>query len=322
MCFSAGALHLRIEELSRSENFHRVQNRFGFWNLVGAEQIGFTKRGEHGEEWFGGADFLTKILEGVREGVANWEPEGAEAEGVQENSHLVPHANGAVLEIAVVEAEPRIEEDLFDAIARCCFNLAREIIMHHRDGVIAEVEVSDFADISALNVADDHGGVVSGGNAEEFMVIFGRGEVEDLRASFETGASDGGLIGFDGNENAGIAENSDDGKQLAFLSSVIDTSGVPEGGFRADVNDVRALLIQNFAAADGAFGRQTNAFAVPGVGGEVNDSHDCWFGIKSEMARADGEFADLRPGRGAVLFQQFSQIFKVQHRVERIRNMA
>ena len=68
-----------------------------------AEEVGFAEGGEDGEEGFGGADFLAEELEGVWEGVADGEAKRAKAEGVEEDTLLMPDAGTRVGEIAVVE---------------------------------------------------------------------------------------------------------------------------------------------------------------------------------------------------------------------------
>lgn len=177
-----------------ANDFQCVQDRFDLWNLVGSEQICFSERGKDGKEGLRTAHLIAKVFEGVRQRVANGESEGTKAERIKKNGHLMADANGAVLKIAVVEAEAGIEEDLFHASAFGNFDLAGEVIAHHADGIDAEIEVSNFADVFALDVANDHRGVVGGGEAKEFIVMFSGSEVENFCAGFETGASDGRLI--------------------------------------------------------------------------------------------------------------------------------
>ncbi|MDB6123872.1 MAG: hypothetical protein JWQ71_2865 [Pedosphaera sp.] len=102
---------------------------------MGAEEIGFSQGGEDGKEWFGAADFVAEIFEGVGQGVTGREAEFAEAEGVQKSGHLVTDADGAVLQVAIVKTEAGIDEDFFDAVADGDFNLAREIFFHHGGGI-------------------------------------------------------------------------------------------------------------------------------------------------------------------------------------------
>ena len=90
----------------------RLQHRLDARDFVRAEQVGLAQRGQHREERLGAADFLAEILEGMRQGMADRESQGPQAEGVQEDAHLVADADRAVLEVAVVEAQPGIDEDL------------------------------------------------------------------------------------------------------------------------------------------------------------------------------------------------------------------
>src|SRR5438045_1750057 len=107
-----------ISSREDSKYFQSIQYCFSAIQLVRAERCGFTQRGQHSEERFGAADFLPEIFEGVRQSVTDRKAERAEAECVQENGHLVPHAHGAVLEVAIVKTEPRIDEDFFHAVLR------------------------------------------------------------------------------------------------------------------------------------------------------------------------------------------------------------
>ena len=38
---------------------------------MGAEQVGFSERGEDGEEWLGAADFIAEKFKGMGQGVAD-----------------------------------------------------------------------------------------------------------------------------------------------------------------------------------------------------------------------------------------------------------
>src|SRR5438105_4338496 len=100
-----------------------------------AEQIGFTQRREYCEKRLRAAHFFAKILESVRQGVAYGKAERAQAERVQEDRHLVTNSNGAVLQVAIIKAEARIENYFFDAMARGALDLAREIITHFLDRI-------------------------------------------------------------------------------------------------------------------------------------------------------------------------------------------
>ena len=172
--------------------FHRLQHGSNARHLVGAEQIGFAQRGQHGKERLGAADFVAEKFKRVRQGVANREAEFAQPERVQENIHLMPHAHRAVPQIAVIETEARIQKYLLHAAAPGDFNLAREIIAHHRNGVGVQIKVADLADIPALHEANNHGGIVRGHHFEKFGCSRAAGEIQDVRAGFEARARDGG----------------------------------------------------------------------------------------------------------------------------------
>ena len=97
------ASRLVVASPHRSKNPQRIQHGFDARDFVGAEQVGFTQRGQHGKERFSAADFVAEKFEGVGQGMADWKTERPESERVQEDIHLMPHANGTVLQIAVVK---------------------------------------------------------------------------------------------------------------------------------------------------------------------------------------------------------------------------
>lgn len=89
-----------------------------------AEQIRLSERSQHTEERFGATDFVAEKLKGMGQGMANRKPERPQPKRIQENVHLMPDADGAVLEIAIIETEPRIDEDFRHAVALGDFDLA------------------------------------------------------------------------------------------------------------------------------------------------------------------------------------------------------
>ena len=99
-------------------------------DFVGAKQIGFAQRGQHGEERLGTTDFVAEKFKGVGQGMADRKTQRAQPERIQKYVHLVPHPDGAVLQIAVVKAQAGIEQDFLHAVALRDFNLARKILAH------------------------------------------------------------------------------------------------------------------------------------------------------------------------------------------------
>ena len=115
-----------------------------------------------------------------------------------------------------------------DAVALGNLDLPREVIVHHRNRISAEIKVADFADVLTLHVTNDHCRVVSGDRAEQFITTIGAGEVEDAGAGFEASAGDGGLMGFDGDEHVRGTQGFDDRQQLGILFRVIYASSVSQ----------------------------------------------------------------------------------------------
>src|SRR3989442_1484658 len=136
------------------------------------EKICLTKGGENREKRFGAAYLLAEIFKGMRQSVTNWKPERPQTERVKENTHLMSHPQGAVLEVAIVEAQTGIKEDSFDPVPTGDFDLARKIIVHPSDRIGAQFKVGYFADIRSVHVADDDRGVVGGNEPEKFLGVF------------------------------------------------------------------------------------------------------------------------------------------------------
>ncbi len=178
------------------KNLHRIQHGLDARDFVRAEQIGFAQCGQHGKERFGATDFVPEKFKRVGQGVADGKSQRPQPERIEENFHLMPHAYGAVLQVAVIETEARIEQDFLHAVALRDFNLARKVFAHLFNRIAAQIEIADFTDIFALDVTDDDRGVVRGDHAEKLIAAFRAGEVQDIRAGFQARARDGGLSRF------------------------------------------------------------------------------------------------------------------------------
>src|SRR4051794_37105405 len=107
-CSCAGSVG---EPGSGSESTHRLEHGARARNFVSAKQVRLAQRGQHGEERFGATHFLTKEFKRVCQGVADRESERAQSECIEEDAHLMAHAHRAVLEVAVIKAKSRIDED-------------------------------------------------------------------------------------------------------------------------------------------------------------------------------------------------------------------
>jgi hypothetical protein len=282
-------------------------------NLVGAEQIGFAKGGKSGEERLSGADFVAEILEGVGKCVADGEPEGAESEGMEEGAHLVLDADGAVLKIAVIEAKAGINEDAIEVAAQGEVDLAGEVILHAVDGIGTEIEGAHLTHILPLDITDDDGGVVVGRQAIDGFRADGACEVQDVGARFEAGLGNRGLVGLHRNKNVCLAQGANDGQKRAGLHRVVESGGMREGGFGADIDDLRALCGEGDATLDGGVRAEADTFAVPGVGGEIDHAEDCGSGLERERASVDVELTDHGLACGLVLVKKIGEVFERQH---------
>src|SRR5438045_1570574 len=142
-----------VPELKQAQ---RIHDCFDARHFMGAEYIRLTERCEHGKEGLSTADFFPEVLERMGQRVANWKSQRVQAEGVQENAHLVSHADGAVLKIPIIEPKAGVDDDLVHAMSSRQLDLAREIILHQSDGVGPKIKITYFANIPALDVTNNH----------------------------------------------------------------------------------------------------------------------------------------------------------------------
>ena len=64
---------------------------------------------------------------------------------------------------------------------------------------------------------------------------------------------------------------------------------------------------------DGGVGTQADTFAIPGIRGKIDHSHDGGLRIKVERDTADGEFTYPRRSCLAMVVEKCTQIFQSQH---------
>ena len=283
---------------------------------MGAKKVCLAQRGQQGEKGLGATHFLAEILERVRHRMANREAERAQPERVQEHLHLVANPHRAVLEVAVIEPQPGINEDLSNAVPGRRFDLARKVIPHQGHRIRGETEIAHLARVPALHKADNHRRVVRRNHPEDLVAVVAPGEVQHVGPGFEAGARDGRLVGFHRDGHACFPQSPDDGQQLAVLFGFAHTRRPGQGGFGAHINNPGALPVQNDAPANRALDREANALAIPGVRGEIDYPHDCGRRIKGKLPAADGEFLDASLGGGAVLLKQSGKVFESQHGIQ------
>src|SRR5205823_3565531 len=102
-----------------------------------------------------------------------------------------------VLEVPVIKTQSRIEQNALNAVPGSDFNLTGKVIAHERDRIGAEIEVSDLADIPALDITDDHRRVMRRHEAKQFVAPLRAGKVQEVGPGFETCPGYFGLITFD-----------------------------------------------------------------------------------------------------------------------------
>lgn len=245
--------------------------------------------------------------------MADGPPEGSQAEAMEEGLGLVTDSSGAVLKVAIIKTHSWINPDGLNPSGNRAINFCAEVIKKG-GGVVGRVEkVTDFTDIFSLNVAKDDACLMVGDHAIDLGVGLGAGEVEDGGACFEATASDGRLIGFDGEQSSFLGEGGDDGEEGLDLLIGADASGVGEGGFGAEIDEVSSFGAKAAGAGESGLGTEANAFAVPGVGAEIYDAHEMRPVGGTERLTTKREFGHLGRQGGGILLGKFSEGFKREH---------
>ena len=121
------------------------------------------------------------------------------------------------------------------------------------------------------------------------------------------------MIGFDGDDVAGLGEFADDGEEAAVLAGFIDAFGLGERRLGADVEDGGSLGGEDMPACDGGVGGETDAFAIPGICGQIDDPHQFGTGIAVEAVSGDFKGGDAGGEGVAMLVCERCEIFKLKH---------
>jgi len=145
----------------------------------------------------GSAHFLAEIFKGVRQSMADGKSQLAQTKCLQKRHHLVPHAHGAVLQIAIIEAQPWINQDFLHPVFLGQVRQTGKIIPHPPDDVPAQIEVPDFSHIEASHETEDDGRFMCRRHAEYFSRLLRAGQVDHFGARLQAGSRDLRLISFD-----------------------------------------------------------------------------------------------------------------------------
>src|SRR5436309_5854990 len=113
--------------------------------------------------------------------MANRETEFAQAKGVEEHLHLMPHPHAAVLQIAVIKAKSRIDEYLLHSRFSREFHLSGKVVIHQQNWIFSEAEIADIPDILSLDVADDDSSIVGRDQVINLIQRDAAGEIHDRR---------------------------------------------------------------------------------------------------------------------------------------------
>jgi hypothetical protein len=216
-----------------------------------AEQIGFPQSSQHGKKWLSTAYFFTEKFKSVRQRVADRKAQRAQSKRAQEDIHLMPHANRAILKVVVIKPQAWIDEDAFHARARGQVNLPREVIAHHGCRFRGEIKVAHRAHILALHVADDDRRLVSRAEAKHFLARTCAREIQDIRPSFKAGAGHGQIVSLDLHKYLALPQFSHNRQQFRVLQNRVRAGRVSQCRFRANIDYLRPLRVQNRAALNG-----------------------------------------------------------------------
>ena len=176
-------------------------------------------------------------------------------------------------------------------------------------------EVGNITGVGALDVAKNDASAVIGYEAIEFGGGGGACEVEDGGTCFEARASDLEVVSFNGKEDALLGEGFENGEEGTDLLGGVDAGGVGKGGFGAEVDEVGTFGAEAAGAVEGVLGGGDDTFTVPGVGAEVDDSHEVGALGGGEGVAVDFELSDLGGEGGGVFLGEVGEVFERKHEV-------
>ena len=189
--------------------------------------------------------------------------ERSQSEGVEKDVHLVADSEGTILKIFVIEAESWIDEQFLQRELLRLFNLAAEIIVHGANRIAAQVVVSDFADVAALDKTNNYARIKILGHPVEVLALFAAGKVDQGSAGFEALARDGQAVCFDRDWNLQFFQSFYNWQQFRILRGIICNRGMGESGFRANIDDIGPLRLEDVGPSDRSVSCKADAFAVP-----------------------------------------------------------
>jgi len=184
----------------------------------------------------------------------NWKTERAQGGKCSEKCSLMPNANRAVLQVAIIKTETGVEKDFFHAAALRDFNLPRKEFGQHRNRVVAQIEIADFAGRFCPARTNKYGGPSCA--ATILKISFEPRSRSDSKCSrrLQTPArADFWSNRFRQKPGFFRAQFFDDGNHFDFCAASSARARHAERGFRADVNDVRALRVQKLFRAEPQF---------------------------------------------------------------------
>src|SRR5262245_28434984 len=104
--------HGMLDVLGRSCP-HRIQYRLHSRHFMRPKQVRPSECGQHGKKRFGTTHVLAEELKRMGQGMARGPAQLAQSKRVEEYVNLMPDSPGAVLEVSIVKAQARIDEQTF-----------------------------------------------------------------------------------------------------------------------------------------------------------------------------------------------------------------
>ena len=221
----------------------------------------------------------------VERRIAQW----VQAKAVQEGVELVIDAQAAVLQVAVVEAQPWIDEALADAEAGGVGGEGAEIVADFSRHVVVKPEVRHVAHRFALDVAQDDRGIEVGGQPQDVVAVAGARHVENVGPGAGAGLQHLRVIAFHRHQQLARLQRFHHRQQAVELLRDVGLPRLRQGRFGTHVDDVRAVLVQLLGAGDGFLSRPADAFAVPRIGGQVDHADQIAVAVEIKRAPANVE---------------------------------
>jgi len=138
---------------------------------MGAKQIRLAQRGQHREKWFRTTHFLAKIFKGVWQRVTYRITQRPQSKRMQKRPHLMLHPHRAVLQVAVIKAQSRIDYNFVQAFFDCRLRLTQKIVLHRRNHIL-QIKIFRLPHIASLHITNNDPGRMLCRQGKDFLRVF------------------------------------------------------------------------------------------------------------------------------------------------------